>query len=282
LIIESARDGARRAKFFGHFREPRDLIHAKAELQKDVHLVERALSLPEPRKPFGEKPAARIQNILDHYGDDLGENLITQAKRVLEDRINWNESGIRPSPKALTVQTEIEEFLSSRRSIRAFSSDLKPKPIEIEEIVELAIQAPSVSNTQTWKVRSYQNPKDISALLKLQNGNVGNSEIPTLFLVSVDIRSFTGANERNQMWIDGGIFLQQLLLAIHAKGWASCPMNFSATNHQAATLRRLANIPKYEEIICFVSLGEEDKSIPAAPSHRKMPSEVLIFSDLAN
>ena len=121
---------------------------------------------------------------------------------------------------------------------------------------------------------------DIEALLSLQDGNVGNSVIPTLLLVSVDIRSFTGANERNQMWIDGGIFLQQLLLAIHAKGWGSCPMNFSATNNQAAKLRSLAGLADYEEVIAFVSVGETDKSIAPAASIRKPVGDLLVFASL--
>ena len=84
------------------------------------------------------------------------------------------------------------------------------------------------------------------------------------------------------MWIDGGIFLQQLLLSIHALGWASCPMNFSATNSQANKLRKLADIADYEEIICFVSVGEEGRSIVPAPSLRKPVQEVLRIEKLRN
>jgi nitroreductase len=101
-------------------------------------------------------------------------------------------------------------------------------------------------------------------------------------VVTVDIRNFTGSNERNQMWIDGGIFLQQLLLSIHAKGWASCPMNFSSTNGQANKLRKLANIADYEEIICFVSVGEEDRNIVPAHSLRKTAASVLRVEKLRN
>ena len=282
LVFESVRDGLRRAQFFGTFREPKDLIQAKAELQKDIHLLERALALPEPRRPFGDKPAARITSILNQHGDALGDYLIAEAHRVLQDRNNWNESEVRPLPLDASGKTEVEKFLASRRSVRAFGSDRRPTEAELNDIIELGMQAPSVSNTQSWNVRAYQKLQDISALLELQDGNVGNSPVPTLLLVSVDIRSFTGANERNQMWIDGGIFLQQLLLSIHAKGWASCPMNFSSTNSQANQLRKLAQIPEHEEIICFVSMGQEDPSIAPARSSRKQASQVLIISELVD
>ena len=282
LIIEGIRDSIRRAKHFGLFRSPKNLAQAKAELQKDIHLIERALALPEPRRPFGTQPVERIEDIIASYGDRLGENLLSQTKTVLDGRDLWNKQGLRPEQPTDSIGTEIEKFLVSRHSVRAFGSEKQITNSELEQVTALAVQAPSVSNTQSWSVRAYRESVDITRILKLQNGNVGNSPIPVLLMVSVDIRNFTGSNERNQMWIDGGIFLQQLLLSIHSLGWASCPMNFSATNSQANKLRKLANIADYEEIISFVSVGEENKAIAPAPSLRKPAALVLRVEKLKN
>lgn len=282
LIIEGLRDSVRRTKHFGLFRSPKNLVQAKAELQKDIHLIERALALPEPRRPFGNSPVKRVEDIIATYGDQLGENLLSQAKTVLDNRNSWNDKGLRPKQITLPAATGVEKFLVSRRSVRAFGSDRQITDIELEQVIALAIQAPSVSNTQSWSVRAYRDAQDIGEILKLQNGNVGNSPIPMLLVITVDIRNFTGSNERNQMWIDGGIFLQQLLLSIHALGWASCPMNFSSTNSQANKLRELADIADYEEIICFVSVGEEDRNIIPASSIRKPVQEVLRIEKLRN
>ena len=245
LVIEGLRDSVRRARHFGLFRSPKNLIQAKAELQKDIHLIERALALPEPRRPFGNAPVKRVEDIIANYGDQLGKNLLSQAKTVLDNRDAWNNKGLRPKQITLPAATGVEKFLVSRRSVRAFGSDKQISDLELERVISLAVQAPSVSNTQSWSVRAYREPQDITDILKLQDGNVGNSPVPVLLVVTVDIRNFTGSNERNQMWIDGGIFLQQLLLSIHALGWASCPMNFSATNSQANKLRKLADIAYY-------------------------------------
>jgi nitroreductase len=258
------------------------LIQAKAELQKDIHLIERALALPEPRRPFGANPVKRIEEIIANYGEQLGENLLSQAKTALDGRDRWNDEGLRPEQPNDPVGSKIEKFLVSRHSVRAFGSEKQIPSSELEQIIALAVQAPSVSNTQSWSVRAYREAADITRILKLQDGNIGNSPIPVLLVVTVDIRNFTGSNERNQMWIDGGIFLQQLLLSIHAKGWASCPMNFSSTNGQANKLRKLANIADYEEIICFVSVGEEDRNIVPAHSLRKTAASVLRVEKLSN
>jgi nitroreductase len=275
LIIESIKDGLRRSRHFGQFRAPANLTQAKVDLQKDLHLIERALALPEPRRPFGLRPVARINEIIEHYGASLGEYLLNQAQVVLAERDNWNERGVRPKPSKMRELTEAQNLLASRHSVRAFGTNRAPTDQELSEIMELAGNAPSVSNTQSWSVRAYRSETDIQQLLALQNGNAGNSRIPLLLIVTVDIRAFAGPGERNQMWIDGGIFLQQLLLSIHASGWASCPMNFSETNAQANRLRKLSGIADHEEIICYVSVGEQNTSIPPARSVRKPVNQLL-------
>jgi hypothetical protein len=68
-----------------------NLTQAKADLQKDLHLIERALALPEPRRPFGLKPVARINEIIEHCGASLGEYLLDQAQVVLAELDNWNK-----------------------------------------------------------------------------------------------------------------------------------------------------------------------------------------------
>jgi nitroreductase len=280
LIREALWDGWRRARYFGSFRAPRTVSQARAELQKDVHLLERALALPEPRRPFGDVPAKRIEVILERHGQSLGEDLRAHAALALADRDRWNKSGARPDVSTSRVSQDAKALLSSRRSIRAFSSQRAPTREELDAIVALAMRAPSVSNTQSWRVRSYAAAADIEALLRRQQGNVGSSPIPLLLLLSVDVRGFTGPEERNQMWIDGGIFLQQLLLSVQAHGWSSCPLNFSSTNSQARGVRKLAGIAEYEEIICFVALGEADTTIPPARSARKPLGDVLSFDVL--
>ena len=280
FLIESIKDGLRRTRYFGQFRAPTNLIQAKADLQKDLHLIERALALPEPRRPFGIKPVARINELIAQYGPELGKYLLNQAERILAEHMNWNEQGIRPAFPEIREPSEAQHLLVSRHSVRAFGSDRAPTDQELEGIMQLAVYAPSVSNTQSWSVRAYRAETDIQKLLSLQNGNAGNSKIPLLLLITVDCRSFAGPGERNQMWIDGGIFLQQLLLSIHASGWASCPMNFSEINAQANRLRKLAHIADYEEIICFVSVGEQDPAISPARSARKPVTEVLHIEKL--
>ncbi|MEJ6507384.1 MAG: nitroreductase family protein [Microbacteriaceae bacterium] len=275
IVVESLRDAFRRMRFFAHPHHQKNRIQGQAQLQKDVHLLERALSLPEPRRPFGAVVTQRILQTIEDFGAVVPPELLAQAHRALEDRSQWNEHGIRPRPVGTKPEREGETILSTRRSVRSFVEGEVPTAQELEKIIELAAWAPSVSNTQSWRVRQYRDPGKQDELLAHQDGHVGIDVIPLLLLVSSDIRSFVGPHERNQMWIDGGIFLQQLLLAIESQGFASCPMNFSATNAQANRLRKAASIPAYEEIICFVALGRPS-GINPADSPRLRPDNFLL------
>jgi len=265
---ESLLDALRRWRYFAPRSAPRTKAQAQAALHKDVHLIERALSLPTPRRPFGDQVAQRIELVMARWAQSLDPGLLEQAAQALRDRTQWNESGVRPSAQRREAENESENLLVNRRSMRSFLASPVPLDADLEKILAIASQAPSVSNTQSWRVRTYRDPARQEELLALQDGHSGISSIPLLLLVTVDIRSFSGANERNQMWIDGGIFVQQLLLAIEATGWSSCPMNFSATNSQAARLRKIAGLPGYEEVVCFVAMGRADAHPPAGSLRR--------------
>ena len=82
IVYDAIIDGLRRSRHFGAFRNPKKLIQDQAELQKDIHLIERALALPEPRRPFGQKPEARIKTILERRGDQLPASLLAQDRKA--------------------------------------------------------------------------------------------------------------------------------------------------------------------------------------------------------
>ena len=61
---------------------------------------------------------------------------------------------------------EFDDVLLSRRSIRGYKQEAVPKKV-IEEVLELAVRAPSSMNTQPWHL--YVITGDI--LDKIRNGN---------------------------------------------------------------------------------------------------------------
>lgn len=58
-------------------------------------------------------------------------------------------------------------------------------------------------------------------------------------------------------WLDFGLFLQNLMLAAHVRGLATCPQ-VSFVRYQAVIADQLG-LPAREELVCGMSLGYEDE-----------------------
>ncbi len=70
-------------------------------------------------------------------------------------------------------------------------------------------------------------------------------------------------------WLDFGLFLQNLMLAAHARGLATCPQ-VSFVRYQSVIAEELGLAPE-EAVTCGMSLGYADKQ--AAVNHLGMPRE---------
>ena len=174
--------------------------------------------------------------------------------------------------------SEAVKFLSSRFSCRMFS----PEPIEndrIEEVVLTAQMAPSQCNRQSTRLHFYQNRDKIKELLELQAGASGFSQdIGNLFVVTSKVTAWGGPRERNQLYVDGGLYSMMLMLSLHAKGIACCPLNLAILNRVETRLKKIGNIPSDERLIMMIAIGKYlSPEIKVARSPRLNLGDVLTF-----
>ncbi len=166
-------------------------------------------------------------------------------------------------------------FLTSRHSIRDFSQTAVDR-VMIEELARIAMSAPSVCNRQAWHLYALTDRGKIRTALAYQNGNRGFTDrIPLLFIIASDLRHFVSAEERNQAWIDGGLFSMMLSLGLYAKGLGSCMLNWCATSDNDRSLRRLLGIPDHEVIIMMMAAGYLPEKIKVTASPRRETSAIL-------
>jgi nitroreductase len=174
-----------------------------------------------------------------------------------------------------SLDFDFEAFALSRHSIR----DYADKQIDIQllkEIVTIAMSTPSVCNRQAWRVYIVTDRVTIESALLFQNGNRGFTDrVPALFIVCADLHRFVSVEERNQAWIDGGLFSMTLMLTIHGKNLGSCPLNWSASRENDQGLRRLFNIPQNEVVIMMLSLGYLQDVVKFTDSPRRSINEVI-------
>lgn len=89
-------------------------------------------------------------------------------------------------------------------------------------------------------------PEKIATALKIQGGFNGYGMPPVLLLITSDIRAFMNNGERNEPFVDGGLFSMSLLYALEAYGLAACPLNAMFSLSQDRQTRALLHIPDYE------------------------------------
>ncbi|WP_104500514.1 nitroreductase family protein [Acinetobacter indicus] len=164
------------------------------------------------------------------------------------------------------------KFSSSRKSIRNFNGEKVSNKI-IHSVIELANNAPSVCNRQSSKVYLVNDKAKINSILKIQGGFTGYEKNVGQILILVSNKNcFYSIGERNQMYIDGGIYLMNLLYSLHFYGIAACPANWGKCVGDDKRVRKYLDIPMEQQIICIVPIGYANEKIAYANSERR-PSE---------
>jgi nitroreductase len=263
------------------------------------HVIEKGLSHPNTRPGFGKEALDNLYKALEDYknsGYSLDDARYKTSISVIQSYISYHESikfdvhdiMVRFS-KFLDQESEtiggvdlierkninydgknagFDDLARRRRSVRAFSD----RPVDtklIEEAIAIAMKTPSACNRQPWKVYVIKNKEIQKQVLEYQRGFRGyENSIDTLLMVAVDNRCMLSARERNQGFIDGGLFAMSLLYALEYVGLAACPLNAALSYKSDKRIRRILSIPAYENIIMFVAAGNFPERYKVPKSHR--------------
>jgi nitroreductase len=272
----------------------------KSWVLQDKHRIEKALSLPKPKPLFGRQVILRLIenlnelesrfgkgevyffgvgaiNVYLDYHKNLGLALFPDMLEAIKS-LNTGDFhhpatkkvGVDSLAIGMSIDNSIkyfDEFSNLRRSCRNFTGELISELLA-KSIIKQAIRAPSVCNRQHWRVDFFSGVlKD--KILSLQNGNAGfTNNIPHIAVVSSDISAFYNADERNQMYTDGGIFGMNLIYAFQAHGLSSCALNWSASAFTELKLNKLKLIPNTNQVIFLVAFGYGSPMAKIAKSPR--------------
>lgn len=166
-------------------------------------------------------------------------------------------------------------FSSSRASVRSFNSEKIPFS-KIEKVIELAKNAPSVCNRQSNKVYYTENKKIINDIFEIQGGLTGYSNnISQLFVVCCDRNYFYSVGERNQLFIDGGMFLMNLLYALHFYKIGACPAHWALNNQSDNKIKKMMKMSSSEKVIALVPIGIPNNDFKTCLSLRRSNDELL-------
>jgi nitroreductase len=281
----------------------------KALITMDYHRLEKGLALKEPRVGFGEDVLDRLIKFIPEYQEKYGSDetiLVTLncldsyyqfnlthgidnqelyqktmqfRNNISEDKSDFKQGGILNVTKTEILEhgeIDLTQFFHSRYSIRHFSEEEVNISL-IEKAMTMAQKTPSVCNRQSCRVYMFSDEESKRKILSYQNGNRGfGDQASKVLIVTSNLEYFTSIGERNQGWIDGGMFSMSLVYALHSLGLGTCCLNWSVEYKKDKLLKLVADIPDAELIIMMIAVGHLPKDLKIAQSPRKPLQEVLI------
>lgn len=282
-----------------------DKVHLKYYLTKHYHIIEKGLALSAPRLGFGQPKILSVIEKATLYERMYGtDTMVCSIRKTLLEYMQFNETNkfvfpvnfqlrvkdfiarghldgngglknlSKESASTLNIQ-EFSEFSKGRVSVRNFSSEDVSLDI-LHSTVEIAKSAPSVCNRQGWKVHLYSDKIKMKEILSYQNGNTGFTDsINKLIIVTADAKAFTRF-ESNQIFIDGGLFSMNLLLAIHAAGLGACCLNTCYPYSMESKVKNVAFIPEEERLIMMIAVGCLKDRYSVALSTRNPTDDILV------
>lgn len=170
------------------------------------------------------------------------------------------------------------QLAEGRYAIRTYA-DKPVNKTDIEDAVSIATKTPSVCNRQPVRVRAMYDKDVIEKVLKVQGGIDYYDTPPALLLITVDDSSYLGANERNQGYIDGGLFAMSLLYALEYKKLAACPLHAMFETERDFKIRGMLDIADNEKLITFISVGHFTETSGVCRSFRYPVEQILSESN---
>lgn len=272
-------------------------------LRIGIHIIEKGLSLPEPRPGFGQKAASTLFKTLKEYIAKYGMDYDARRsvwilKKYVEyhcdmpsfplldeiirfsteiDDAGGDDVGIVTVSRAEVLvaveQFDFRAFCTSRHSVRNFSK----VPISIDKIiaaVEIAVKTPSSCNRQPWKTYLiHEGMKE--KLLDIQGGCRSFHRAIDKVLLITSSFCFFGAEERHEAFTNGGMFAMSLIYALHAQGIGCCPLHTAFSINREKKLRHLLNIPDSEALIMMLGIGYLNDSFQVARSARISGTSIM-------
>jgi len=298
----------------GRHQDPEVLA---AAILKDFHRVEKGLTLPAPRSWFGKDVVERLVGTCQAYSrlPKFDERILGSAVAALTeygtsfqeappiwwkqietdladlrlrfDTCNTETGGSRELGEFLHQRSPesaqaFSDFIRSRSSVRNFSERMVDDAV-LEDAVLDAQHSPSVCNRQSSRVRYFARGDAANTLLQLQNGNRGFGDTAShVALITGDLRAFLTSGERNQVFIDGGLFSMNLVHGLLARGVGTCCLNWSVDAPQDAKLRRAIALPPHEVVIMMIALGYPESAARVTHSPKIATERVLMKASDSN
>lgn len=216
------------------------------------------------------KPMESLESGYDKIVDLIG---IDHAKQIVD---TYEAGSYELSELELKAGCDFDfgKFIASRHSMRMFSNQ-KVSEQDMKKITEVANKAPSACNRQPTRLYFVQDTEKLKKVDSLITGNHGfEGKIPYYVILTEDRAQFSG-EEQFQWYINGGIYLSYLTLAMHSRGIGSCIMQWKAFHKNEVELKNVLGVTRSESIIAIIGCGYYKDKSKVICAMRKSVEETL-------
>jgi hypothetical protein len=271
----------------------------------EYHVIEKGITMPKMKLGFGSvilcsliDHCSQYYKLYDHKNEQLlhAISVISEYKEIhINKNFILNISILTRIDDLLSLfskfndETQIEitsneyfkdidssfnKFSLSRHSLRDFSGNVDIT--SIKNAIALAQSAPSACNRQPSRVYIVQNTEVIKEVLELQHGNRGFGYLADkLIILTAELSGYLSLGERNDVYVNGGIYAMNLLYGLHHNRIGACTLNWCSLPSEDLRLRNLCNIKDSETVILMVACGSVPDKFKMANSFRSSHLNII-------
>ena len=265
-----------------------------AILRRNTHRLEKGLIMRPRRSIFGldfiEETVAAYRRLHDHLARECEPNdelrwahdvlveyfavvdanhpIVARALDTFrsltpvahpEAAARWSKPFVRDAedPSGISISA-MKALARYRRSVRWYL----PKPVPrsmIDEALEVARQAPSACNRQSFILRIFDDPKRIEEVIQIPLGTKGfGHNVPALAVIVGRLRAYPHARDRHAIYVDGALAAISFVFGLETQGLASCLINWADQEPQESRMAEALGLEPDERIVVLVAFGYPD------------------------
>ena len=274
-----------------------------------VHSIEKGLATSEDiRLGFGQPKILEIAHLCNQYLDlcndrpfrlcyaigvlqeyqrmhdeasyALKEEIISAINHLVErievqHVVSTQTEQVNAKDYFLHTNADFEAFAASRHSVRDFSGEQVPEDI-LRKAIKLAQKAPSACNRQSARVYAVYDEEKRTRLVEMQNHQRGFADNANpLLVLAFDRKDWETGEQWFGGYLDAGIYLMNLLYALHFHKIAAIPLNWYAPLEYTQELREMLGMSASQVPVAVVACGYPKSDFKLVTSKRLPAEDVL-------
>jgi len=171
---------------------------------------------------------------------------------------------------------DLKALCERRHSVRWFEEKAVPREM-LDAAIDVAATAPSACNRQPFQFYIFDDPTRAQKIGSIPMGTAGFSQnFQSVIVVVGDLSAYPFEKDRHIIYIDSGLAVMQLQLALECQGLGSCAINWpDIDRHERRMAKELALEP-YQRPVMLLAVGYPKKDALVPYSAKKTSVDLVV------